>query len=35
MKIAPGSPEGLLKFVQADGDKWANLVKQRGLKIGQ
>ncbi len=35
MKIAPGSPEGLLKFVQADGDKWANLVTQRGLKIGQ
>ena len=35
MKIAPGSPEDLLNFVQADRAKWANLVKQRGLKIGQ
>lgn len=35
MKIAPGSPEDLLSFVQADRAKWANLVKQRGLKIGQ
>lgn len=35
MKIAPGSPEDLLNVVQADRAKWANLVKQRGLKIGQ
>lgn len=35
MKIAPGSPEDLLNFVQADRAKWANLVRQRGLKIGQ
>lgn len=35
MNVAPGSPEDLRKFVQADSDKWTNLVKQRNLKIGQ
>ncbi|MGO1767182.1 ABC transporter substrate-binding protein [Advenella sp. S44] len=35
MKIAPGTPEGLLKFIEEDRDKWESLVKQRNLKIGQ
>ena len=35
MKIAPGSPQSLFKFVQADREKWMDLVRQRGLEIGR
>jgi tripartite-type tricarboxylate transporter receptor subunit TctC len=35
MRIDPGSPEDLGRFIVSDRAKWQTLVKDAGLKIGE